>query len=381
MPQEILSSKINFTIIMLTQGNEYYLQRSLAAIGQQLNNSWELLIYSDVNLDRNKVSKWINRTCDINNNIHLYLIGDRNIPECLNDALMYSQGDYITFIRDCDVWTAIHLEALYQNLKMYKQCDFFITSASKMVEDDSINYYMPKEIRLHGSHNSYYMAKVDFLNRNIPYLSQLLIKRSVVNSGITFDIEFSEFFVENFLMKNFSNSSIKIINSFSCYIYIKPNDFMINSCGYCSLSEYLAEEVRIKQYFEYDKHIVDLLYTITNELVNCRSQIDNLKNEIATTVSKHSIAVVGSPARNGFELLLNVKKSSYFDAAWYKKTYSIKFVPALFHYYFIGWKRGYNPSMKFNTNKYLEKHCDVKEAKINPLFHYIQCGLYEGRNI
>lgn len=51
------------------------------------------------------------------------------------------------------------------------------------------------------------------------------------------------------------------------------------------------------------------------------------------------------------------------------------------HFLYIGYKLGYNPSYKFNTNDYFENNKDVARKKINPLLHYEKYGKYEGRNL
>ena len=46
---------------------------------------------------------------------------------------------------------------------------------------------------------------------------------------------------------------------------------------------------------------------------------------------------------------------------------------------YIGWKMGLDPSKYFSTQAYLDKNSDVKEARINPLYHYERVGKYECR--
>ncbi|MBP5344181.1 MAG: glycosyltransferase family 2 protein [Alphaproteobacteria bacterium] len=76
------------------------------------------------------------------------------------------------------------------------------------------------------------------------------------------------------------------------------------------------------------------------------------------------------------------KASSLFDQQWYLLHYpearNSEFAPEL-HYYKIGWKKGFNPSEKFDGNAYLDEHTDVKNMGKNPLEHYLLSGQYEGR--
>ena len=76
-----------------------------------------------------------------------------------------------------------------------------------------------------------------------------------------------------------------------------------------------------------------------------------------------------------------IKKSGYFDDKYYKLEYPEVRGNRLKHYYYEGWKKGYNPSEKFDNDYYLLHNTDVENAGINPLLHYIISGSNEGRRI
>lgn len=81
--------------------------------------------------------------------------------------------------------------------------------------------------------------------------------------------------------------------------------------------------------------------------------------------------------------LSQIKSSTYFDAAWYKKTYLIsanKNLDPAAHYFEIGANQGNDPSTTFSTNGYLSAYPDVKRAGINPLLHFLKAGMTEGRS-
>lgn len=72
-----------------------------------------------------------------------------------------------------------------------------------------------------------------------------------------------------------------------------------------------------------------------------------------------------------------IKKSKYFDEKWYVENYNIeKNILPHIHYYETGYKKGYNPSIYFDTNKYLKNNSDVDMC---PLYHYEKYGKKEGR--
>lgn len=77
-----------------------------------------------------------------------------------------------------------------------------------------------------------------------------------------------------------------------------------------------------------------------------------------------------------------IEKSGLFDKDYYMKNYPETkeyFVDLYTHYQNIGFKKGFNPSEKFNTQWYLDTYPDIKKAGVNPLLHYIKYGQYEKR--
>lgn len=77
-----------------------------------------------------------------------------------------------------------------------------------------------------------------------------------------------------------------------------------------------------------------------------------------------------------------LKRSGLFDEEFYCLKYpDIRQadVNPLWHFVSIGWTEGRNPSEKFNTDYYLKQNKDVRVAGINPLCHYIKFGQKEKR--
>ncbi|MBQ4417199.1 MAG: class I SAM-dependent methyltransferase [Butyrivibrio sp.] len=73
-----------------------------------------------------------------------------------------------------------------------------------------------------------------------------------------------------------------------------------------------------------------------------------------------------------------ISASDLFDAAWYRTLYNVPFFPAE-DYLRDGWKKGRNPSARFNNEVYLKLHPDVEKSGVNPLLHYELFGKKEGR--
>ena len=76
-----------------------------------------------------------------------------------------------------------------------------------------------------------------------------------------------------------------------------------------------------------------------------------------------------------------IRASDLFDADYYLATYSDiqPSMDPIRHYCEYGWREGRNPSAEFNTQGYLAAYNDVKDAGINPLWHYVVFGRYEAR--
>lgn len=85
---------------------------------------------------------------------------------------------------------------------------------------------------------------------------------------------------------------------------------------------------------------------------------------------------------NRIKEYIMIYKSGLFSRAYYRNNYSENFLAnfaPIIHYYLFGWKENNNPSPNFATKYYLDSNPDVKEAGINPFYHYIRWGKKEGR--
>lgn len=74
-----------------------------------------------------------------------------------------------------------------------------------------------------------------------------------------------------------------------------------------------------------------------------------------------------------------IKLSKYFDKTYYLNTYKDITTSPYKHYYETGWKERKNPSIKFDTTKYLENNKDIEKNNLCPLYHFEKYGKKEGR--
>lgn len=77
-----------------------------------------------------------------------------------------------------------------------------------------------------------------------------------------------------------------------------------------------------------------------------------------------------------------IRELNLFDEDWYTDQYpnakNYKKGP-LSHYIKEGYKKNYNPSPAFSTERYLIAYPEIKQLNINPLIHYIRKGRKQGR--
>ncbi|ACL61100.1 glycosyl transferase family 2 [Methylobacterium nodulans ORS 2060] len=79
-----------------------------------------------------------------------------------------------------------------------------------------------------------------------------------------------------------------------------------------------------------------------------------------------------------------IAESGLFDAQYYLSQVDIDLrdeKDLIAHYIQYGWEANLNPSRRFSTAAYLEAHEDVRDARVNPLVHYVTFGSSEGRKI
>lgn len=76
-----------------------------------------------------------------------------------------------------------------------------------------------------------------------------------------------------------------------------------------------------------------------------------------------------------------ISNSGLFDEEFYKNTYDDVSGDALTHYLIRGHREGKLPSLDFDPDFYLKTYPDVKNAHLNPLFHYAAYGKSEGKLI
>lgn len=154
--------------------------------------------------------------------------------------------------------------------------------------------------------------------------------------------------------------------------------FLINGC---------EEKYPTSKYFDvefYLEHNGDVKRAGLNPLVHfiTNGKKENRIHRRARLSSLDIAKITGNPKIK--EMYDAIYKSKYFDEEYYLNNNQIKNaqdIDPILHYILIGADKGFNPSIHFSTSKYLDLYVDVKDAGINPLFHYITVGHKENRKI
>ena len=181
---------------------------------------------------------------------------------------------------------------------------------------------------------------------------------------------------------NFDFDKYKIHDNIALFrdliIYKVPNKFNISfdvdNCREKNLEEKLSD---IK--YELTQKIIELdasnktIEKLNNKLNNLTTELLNLQNSWSYRIAHLFIYPL-----EFYRFIRDynlIKKSGLFDSKYYlsqnEDVKNAKMNP-IKHYLKFGWKEGRNPSAKFNGNEYLAKRPDVRVAGFCPLVHYIK---------
>ncbi|MCF8359105.1 MAG: glycosyltransferase [Prolixibacteraceae bacterium] len=180
----------------------------------------------------------------------------------------------------------------------------------------------------------------------------------------------------------------------------KVEELSENNSKQSGIIEKLKSEID-KLTSDIEKHNHDK-ESLTREVNSIKKHSDELKKEIKAykesisykllnpihkllkKVKVISILYFFSNKYYSWKNLSTIKYSRFFNRKYYLRdnpdVAKSRMNPA-FHYLLHGGFEGRNPSVKFESEYYLRNNPDVQKAKINPLLHYLLHGKKEGRKI
>ena len=174
------------------------------------------------------------------------------------------------------------------------------------------------------------------------------------------------------LKQNLTDLEIKLNKSMFREAELNQNLDGVLSC-YEEL-KYKHTEFKVKSQIELKQKMNKLNLLTTGLARSQKKELDavcKLKH-VEVELSKVQLTI----EKNEYDLLDNTR---YFNKSWYLKTYEDVKSDPIKHYTDIGFRKGYNPSLWFYTNYYLNMNPDVKTAGINPLVHFLKYGSSEDR--
>ena len=158
-------------------------------------------------------------------------------------------------------------------------------------------------------------------------------------------------------------------------VSIKQRNFELFCLGFYKLIKKKWQSRYVKRQYLFNKC---LLLTIKTDIYTKKYfcgfkifesyDVENTNNKLISNTKYMDLLYLKS------ELL---KYPEFFDEEYYVLNYPesrTSSLNALDHYFYKGWKIGYNPSTIFSTIEYLKNN----RTKINPLLHYFKYGRKRG---
>lgn len=325
------------SIVVASYNYENYITETLNSLFKQTYKNYEIIIVDDGSSDHSvQVIKKIIRN---RSNAFLYQHPNqenRGLPKTVELAVSKAKGDYIAFCEADDFWLPHYLEEKVAVIRKYANPKIIVNKVETFgdcVREAKIEKVLATIYsRIHSTKMrvSYEQIKK---HQYIPTFSCCMVKASVLRKC------------------DFSAGGRPSALDWWLWRQILPK---------CSLY-YLPQKLtywRIHNSYNATQHID---FKINQPEFDAES--DTLfyghKNFQA---SHHEAADM-------------LQCSGLFDAKWYTTTYkTVGEANPCLHYLYKGWLLGYNPSRRFNGNKYLDFYTNAKAVQVNPLLHYLKFG-------
>ncbi len=111
------------------------------------------------------------------------------------------------------------------------------------------------------------------------------------------------------------------------------------------------------------------------------SKPSTVPGENETTWQPYDVSITAPAGAPGLAPITQAQAGSWFNATFYVNQHpdvAASGMDPFTHYMTVGFKQGYDPSIKFSTSAYLSQHADVAAALQNPLQHFIDVGQAAG---
>lgn len=337
---------MNILNIIIFSDNNELLKRTIQSIETQIDKNFDLIIILEKEIKK-ELFKGIK-------NKGLIIFYDR-LNYQISSLLNIKLNGFISIIKNGEILTPLFTYAINNNIKLFKKEKMFLLwSIIQHIQDECKNFNV---IYVEQSKNNIlgYMTIENIAQDYIVSWSSLVISYNYFNKYISYIYD-DTFGAYNFLKRYLKKRPCKIIEMRLIYTYI------------------------------YAQNTLDRNALFSNRNINYIK--NNFNNRLQYIIDNSNCNIYKNPSKKLWTLnkLLSeffiesvyIFKSKIFDKKYYRNKYKIpKYIPTFLHYSIIGWKKGNLTNNKEQT--YAERYYDVKQAVINPLYHYERYGKYEGR--
>ncbi len=343
---------IKFSIVVASYNYASYITQTLNSLLAQTYKNYEIIVVDDGSKD-NSV-KIIKKYAQKYKNIFLYQHPKKNnkgLSKTLQLGISKATGDFICFCESDDYWRSDHLEQIFHLITDFPKAKI-ISNNVELFED--VNQEILKHMQ----------TIYNLLKSNVNYLNILELP---INPIATF----SAVCIKKDILKNCNFNSFIIPAWLDWWLW---RQILINTPLY-----YIPEKItffRIHNSYNSKEKNAVYMHKIKKFLHQSNQLI----------ITKIGYASLYRKYQKDKKIYQNediniIEASKYFDEDYYLKNYpeSLFSANAAKHYLETGWKKGYNPSSHFSTEKYLRFYADIQNANINPLLHYEKYGKIEKR--
>lgn len=329
------------SVVVTSYNYASFIPETLDSILAQTYKNYEIIIIDDGSKDNSVevIKEYVSRY----SNIHLYLHdGGANcgLIKSMQLAISKCNGEYVAFCESDDYWAPEYLETKISLVNKYDDV--------VIISNDVIPFGEEKGVKIRQK-----------------YIDD--IKKVVYPGGTPIDVRY--------------NKCMNYIPTLSA-VMIKRD--VLQALNFQSpipawIDFWLYRQI-LKDHILYftDKK---LTYWRQHDSFNAPSNAEKFAKKAYefTFTSDILIGLGGNHTAHNDHIEL-IRNSSLFDEEYYAKQVEDMYdlSPAA-HYYYFGWRCGYDPSEAFSTNSYLAMYIDILASETCPLLHYLTSGEKEKR--
>lgn len=323
------------SVIIASYNYAHLIKETIDSILKQTYTNYEIIIIDDGSKDNSieVITPYLD-----NNKIHLYThpnFENRGLCETIKLGIEKSRGEFIAFCESDDLWHPQHLEKKIHIINNFNNVQI-----------------ISNNIELFGDANAI-QERMEYLEKMNAFLTEGGNRINLrQNRGMNFIATFSAVMIKKDVLSklNFDSPTPAWLD-FWLYRQILKDHLLF----------YTNEKLT--------------LWRMHNSFNGLNGAKGHVKRNDLFLAKSDSLLGIAPPAR--FIKRINlIKKSKYWDETYYRANYGshLEGLEPAQHYFYLGWKEGYNPSKEFCNDAYLNLYADMQKGRMNPLVHYERHG-------